>query len=104
MDCSKPRLEFKWTPGYIYNPGYAASLNSTIDNTKFPVNLTSLGGFVRRLWVHGKNAKIAKLDQEAAYRHVPVRKEDLHLQYVKWGDRYFMEMKLMFGTKSSPGI
>ena len=33
-----------------------------------------------------------------------MRKEDLHLQYVKWGDRFFMELKLMFGTKSSPGI
>ena len=39
-----------------------------------------------------------------AYHHVPVRKEDLHLQYVKWGDRFFMELKLMFGTKSSPCI
>ena len=75
----------------------------TIDNSKFPVNLTSLGKFVRRLWFHGKNAKISKLDQEAAYRHVPVKKEDLHLQYAKWGDRFFMELKLMFGTKSSPG-
>ena len=33
-----------------------------------------------------------------------MREEDLHLQYVKWGDRFFMEIKLMFGTKSSPGI
>ena len=88
----------------MYNASYAGSLNSTIDNAKFPVNLMSLGEFVRRLWFHGKNAKISKLDQEVAYRHVPVRKEDLHLQYVKWGDRYFMELKLMFGTKSSPGI
>ena len=104
VDCSKPRLEFEGTPGYVYNPSYAGSLNSTIDNAKFPVNLTNLGAFVRRLWIHGRNAKIAKLDHEAAYRHVPVRKEDLHLQYVKWGDRYFMELKQMFGTKSSPGV
>ena len=104
VDCSKPRLEFEGTPGYVYNPDYAGSLNSTIDNQQFPVNLTNLGEFVTRLWFHGKNAKIAKVDQEAAYRHVPVRQEDLHLQYVKWGDRYFMELKLMFGTKSSPGI
>ena len=104
VDCSKPRLESEGTPGYIYNPDYPGSLNSTIDNTKFPVNLTNLEEFVRRLLVHGKNSKIVKLHQEAAYRHVPVRKEDLHLQYVKWGDRFFMELKLMFGTKSSPGI
>ena len=104
VDCSKPRLESEGTPGYIYNPEYPGSLNSTIVNDQFPVNLTSLGIFIGRLWFHGRNAKIAKLDQEAAYRHVPVRQEDLHLQYVKWGDRFFMELKLMFGTKSSPGI
>ena len=104
VDCSKPRLESEGTPGFIYNPEYAGSLNSTIDNSQFPVNLTSLGIFIGRLWFHGRNAKVAKLDQEAAYRHMPVRKEDLHLQSVKWGDRFFMELKLMFGTKSSPGI
>ena len=68
VDCSKPRLEFEGTPGFVYNPSYAGSLNSTIDNAKFPVNLTSLGEFVRRLWFHGKNAKISKLDQEAMFR------------------------------------
>ena len=91
-------LEFEGTPGFVYSPSCAGSLKSTIDNAKFPVNLTSLSAF------HGKNAKISKLDQEAAYHHFPVRKEDLHLLYVKWGDRYFMELKLMFGTKNSPGI
>ena len=45
-----------------------------------------------------------KLDQEATYRHVPVRKEDLHLQFVKWGDKHFQETKLMFGGTTSPGI
>ena len=62
------------------------------------MNLTSLEIFIGRLWYHGRNAK------EAAYRHVPVRKENLHLQFVKWGDRFFMELKLMFVTRSSPGI
>ena len=26
------------------------------------------------------------------------------MQVIKWGDRYFIELKLMFGTRSSPGI
>ena len=36
---------------------------------------------------------MTKLDQEAAYRHVPVRPEDLHLQFVKWADKYFQETR-----------
>ena len=47
---------------------------------------------------------MTKLDQEAAYRHVTVRPEDLHLQFVKWGNKYFQETKLIFGGTSSPGI
>ena len=39
-------------PGFVYSPSCAGSLKSTIDNAKFPVNLTSLSAF------HGKNAKI----------------------------------------------
>lgn len=30
--------------------------------------------------------------------------EDLRLQFMKWGARYFVELMLIFGTKSSPGI
>ena len=104
VDCSGPNTEYEGTPGFIYNPEYPGSLNSTIQKSEFPVNLTSLSEFVDLLWDHGLGAEMIKLDQEAAYRHVPVRSEDLHLQFVKWGDKYFQETKLMFGGTLSPGI
>ena len=88
----------------MYSPNYQGSLNSTIMNSQFPVNLTSMGEFFKRLWDHDRGAEVAKFDQEAAYRHVSVRQKDLHLHFVKWGDRFFQERKLMFGTKLSPGI
>lgn len=69
----------------------------------FPVNLTSLTEFVQLLWKHGIGAEVVKLDLEAAYRHVPVQEEDLHLQFIAWGDKIFLETKLMFGSSSSPG-
>ena len=104
VDCSGPYTEDVGAPGFIYNPEYPGSLNSTIQKSEFPVNLTSLAEFVDLLWDNGLGAEMTKLDQEAAYRHVPVRPEDLHLQFVKWGDKYFQETKLMFGGTSSPGI
>ena len=104
VDCSDPRTEFEGTPGFMYSQEYPGSLNATIQKSEFPVNLTSLENFVDMLWNHGLGAEMVKLDQEAAYRHVPVRHEDLHLQFVKWGDKYFQETKLMFGATSSPGI
>ena len=49
VDFSKLRLEFEGTAGYMYSPGYAGSLNSTIENSQFRVNLTSIREFVGRL-------------------------------------------------------
>ena len=45
-----------------------------------------------------------KLDWESAYKHVYVRKKDLKLQVFKFCNKYFFELRLAFGTKSSPGI
>ena len=42
VDCSGPRTEFEGTPGYVYNPDFPFSLNSTIQKSEVPVNLTSL--------------------------------------------------------------
>ena len=104
VDCSGPHTEFAGTPGFVYNPDYPGSLNSTIQKSEFPMNLTSLAEFVNLLWDRGLGAEMIKLDQEHAYRHVPVRKEDLHLKFVKWGDKFVQETKLMFGGRLSPGI
>ena len=103
VDASKPRTEDLGAPGWLYNPAYPGSLNATILSSDFPVRLTSLTEFVQLLWKHGVGAEIVKLDLEAAYRHVPIQEEDLHLQFIAWGDRLFLETKLMFGSSSSPG-
>ena len=38
------------------------------------------------------------------YKHQHVARDDLKLQVVQWGGRMFVELKMIFGTKSSPGI
>ena len=47
---------------------------------------------------------MSKLDWESAYKHVHVRREDLKLQVFKFCNKYFFELRLAFGTTSSPGI
>ena len=57
------------------------------------------------LYMEGRQgALINKLDYEDAYKHIHVRRKDLKLQVVQWGGKNFVEMKLIFGSKSSPGI
>ena len=80
------------------------SVNSTIDIEKYPTKMSSVPRFVRTLYRVGRGARVCKIDQTAAYKHQHVVKEDWKLQIVEWGGRFFLEMRLMFGTKSSPGI
>ena len=80
------------------------SLNATISATDFPAYMAGLGEFVELLHSQGRGALIFKADLEAAYKHIPVRQEDWGLQVLAWGDRYFVDLKLMFGTVSSAGL
>ena len=43
-------------------------------------------------------------DWTAAYKHIHVRSQDIQLQFVELGGRYFAERALVFGCTSSPGI
>lgn len=104
VDASSPHDKEEETPGWIWNPEFPGSVNSTIDPRQFPTKMSSVPEFVRSLWKYGRNAVVGKLDYTSAYKHQHVREEDLKLQVIKWGDRYFVEMKLIFGSRSSPGI
>jgi hypothetical protein len=42
--------------------------------------------------------------RSSAYKHQHVHPEDLRLQVLQWGGRYFVELMLMFGVSSSAGI
>jgi hypothetical protein len=52
----------------------------------------------------GRGCNIMKLDWADAYKHIPVRKEDVVLQYFMWLGMGFAELCLVFGTSSSVGI
>jgi hypothetical protein len=52
----------------------------------------------------GRGALICKIDWADAYKHIAVREADLPLQYFQWLGKHFVELCLIFGTASSPGI
>ena len=104
IDASAPHDKDESVPGWFWNPDLPGSSNSSIDVKQFPAKMSSVGKFVRTLYRVGRNARICKIDQSSAYKHQHVRKEDWCLQVLEWGGRLFIETRLMFGTKSSPGI
>ena len=52
----------------------------------------------------GRNCLMTKADWSDAYKHIRVRKEDRILQWFSWMGWFFVELALVFGTVSSPGI
>ena len=66
--------------------------------------MSSTKKFVESLCRVGVGALICKSDWSSAYKHIAVQKEDLKLQVIEWGGRYFIELMLVFGAISSPGI
>ena len=104
IDASAPHDQDESVPGWLWNPELPGSSNSTIDVGKFPAKMSSVAKFVRTLYRVGRKARICKIDQSSAYKHQHVRKEDWCLQVLEWGGRLFIETRLMFGSKSAPGI
>ena len=52
----------------------------------------------------GIGALLSKMDLESAYKYVHVHPEDLKLQVFKFCNKNFVELRLAFGTASSPAL
>jgi len=81
-----------------------AAVNDGIDNEEFPATMSSTAAWLDVLNKAGKNCWISKTDWADAYKHFPVRAQDLDLQWFQWGGRFFREQCLVFGGISSAGI
>ena len=87
-----------------HNESGPGSVNSGIDGSQFEAKMSSTTKFVKALSKVGVGALICKSDWSSAYKHQAVREEDLKLQVVEFGGRYFVELMLVFGAISSPSI
>ena len=80
------------------------SVNDGIDAAAFPAVMSSTAKWVEVLNLAGRGCLMTKADWSDAYKHIHVREEDRDLQWFEWLGRYFVELMLVFGTRSSPGI
>ena len=80
------------------------AVNEGIDSDEFPATMSSTTKWLTALWAAGKNCFIMKTDWSDAYKHIPVRAQDVNLQWFKWCGMNFAELCLVFGGKSSAGL
>lgn len=79
--------------------GEGTSINDGIVDVYSPIS--NFGHAARAVRMLGPGCLLIKLDVEAAYKQVPVRKEDWHLLGFKFRGKFYYERVLPFGLRSS---
>ena len=80
------------------------SVNDGIDASEFPTEMSSTSKWLAVLNKAGKGCQMTKADWADAYKHIWVRAADRVLQWFSWLGMFFVELCLVFGTASSPGL
>jgi hypothetical protein len=78
------------------------SFNDNVQGEKLEkVTMSSSKKFGRSLFEAGKDSKFSKSDFVDAYKNVPVKMHDLHLQGFSWKNKFFIETRQVFGAKTA---
>ena len=80
------------------------SVNDGIEKDLYPAEMSSTEKWLEVINKAGRNCNITKTDWGDAYKHLPVRTDDLPLQYFMWLGMFFLELCLIFGCCSSVGL
>lgn len=80
------------------------SVNDGIPAEECSVHYTSFDDAVEMVRLFGKDCFLAKVDLKHAFRLCPVHPNDWHLLGFKWRGKYYFDMCLPFGMRSSPFI
>ena len=80
------------------------SVNDAISKELSSLKYTSVDHLSSLILSEGKGAFLVKADIKAAYRMVPVHRDDQSLLGVLWDGRIYIDKMLLFGLHSAPII
>ena len=89
MDLSQPRGQ---------------SVNEHIDKDEFSVQYTHFDRATDLVLAAGRNCLMSKVDIKHAFRLMPVKPSNWKLLGFFWEGYFFIDVRLSFGLRSSPGI
>ena len=81
-----------------------SSINEGIDQDHYSVRYCSFDEAVDRIRGLGPSAYLAKVDIKHAFRLCPVLPQQWHLLGFSWDNRFYFDMRLPFGSRSSPAL
>ena len=80
------------------------SVNDFISKEDFPCKYTPFDEATRLVRMMGPGCYLTKVDIQHAYRLLPVRPDDWPLLVYYWEGKYYVDLKLPFGCRSSASI
>jgi hypothetical protein len=78
-----------------------SSFNDNVDRYSERVSMDTARSFSYALLRAGKNARMDKSDVKDAFKNVPARLDELRLQGFKVENRYFVELRMIFGARTA---
>ncbi len=81
-----------------------SSVNDGIPSDECSVHYTSFDDAVEMVRLFGTNCFLAKIDLKHAFRLCPVHPDDWNLLGYRWRGKYYFDVCLPFGMRSSPFI
>ena len=83
---------------------HGSSVNDFISKDDFALHYTTFDQALMLVARYGTNALMAKLDIKSAFRLCPVRLEDHELLGIHWQGKFYVDLRLPFGLRSSPNL
>ena len=83
---------------------HGSSINDDISKEDFPCEYTKFDDATNLLMEAGQGSLLCKLDVKHAYRLLPVRPDQWHHLCYFWDGKYYVDLVLPFGMRSSGAI
>ena len=81
-----------------------SSDNDLIDKDSCRLSYVRIDDAIKAIQHYGRNALLCKIDISNAFKIMPIKSNQWPYFCVKWKDKYYVYVRLVFGCRSSPKI
>ena len=81
-----------------------SSINDLIDKDACSLTYVRIDDAIKAIQQHGKGALLCKMDIADAFKQLPIKSTQWPYFCVKWNQKYYVYVRLVFGCRSSPKI
>jgi hypothetical protein len=85
-------------------PEGETALNGGIEREEYRLRMVSVWDVIDAMDEMGEDCTFSAIDCEWGYRQLPIHPDVVHCQTYMWNNKYYSDLRLVFGSSSSPAI